>query len=309
MKGMVFRMDLKQLQSFVAVVQYRSFSKAAEKLFISQPTISTHIRMLEEELNYRLIVRTTKSIEVTPHGMELYTCACQMFALRDGLLERWSCENKNQIRLGASTIPTEYLLPEILPEYRKLHPEIQFTIHQNSSSQILLGLLNDDFSLGMVSTREHEHALDFLPIYEDTMVLITPYDNKYRTLLTNPEQIPDTLKNAPIILREQQPGAKKSMEAYLETLGIMENELHVTARLNDQESIIKLVASGLGISLISRKASEQAVKRKDILAIPLSENQRKRTIYLACRKEYIHNKNVTDFLQFASHFYTRSEGS
>lgn len=302
-------MDLRQLQSFVAVVQYRSFSKAAKKLFISQPTISTHIRMLEEELNYRLIVRTTKSIEVTPHGMELYTCACQIFALRDGLLERWSCENKNQIRLGASTIPTEYLLPEILPEYRKLHPEIQFSIHQNSSNQILLGLLNDDFSLGMVSAKDHEDALEFIPVFEDTMVLVTPYENKYRVLLTHPEQIPDTIRKAPIILREPQPGAKKSMEAYLETLGIMENELYVTARLNDQESIIRLVSSGLGISLISEKASEQAVKRKDILAIPISSNQRKRMIYLAYRKEYIHNKNITDFIQFASSFYALSEDS
>ena len=65
-------MELKQLQSFAAVVKYGSFTKAAEKLYISQPTISTHIRTLEEELGRQLILRTTKSIEVTEKGREVY---------------------------------------------------------------------------------------------------------------------------------------------------------------------------------------------------------------------------------------------
>lgn len=299
-------MDFKQLQSFVAVVQYRSFSKAAEMLFISQPTISTHIRMLEEELNYRLIIRTTKSIEITPYGMELYTCACQMFSLRDALLERWRAENNNQIRLGASTIPTEYLLPEILPEYRKLHPEIRFSIHQNDSPQILLGILNDDFSLGIVSARAHEDTLEFIPVYRDSMVLITPCEPEYSRLSSDPSRIPELIKKAPIILREQQQGAKKTMDTYLESLGISEQELFVTARLNDPESIIRLVASGLGISLVSNKAAQQAVLRKDILAIPVPAKAQK-TFYLAYRKEYIHHKTVSDFIQFVSGFYSDSD--
>ena len=71
-------MELKQLQSFCAVVKYRSFTKAAEKLYLSQPTISTHVRQLEEEFQTSLIIRTTKSVEVTPRGQELYECACNI---------------------------------------------------------------------------------------------------------------------------------------------------------------------------------------------------------------------------------------
>ena len=65
-------MEFRQLESFCAVVRYQSFTKAAEKLYISQPTISTHIRMLEQEFNSRLIIRTTKNIEITPHGKDLH---------------------------------------------------------------------------------------------------------------------------------------------------------------------------------------------------------------------------------------------
>ena len=124
-------MELKQLQSFCAVVQYRSFTRAAEKLYLSQPTVSTHIRQLEEEFGSRLIVRTTKSIEVTPRGQELYACACGIVHLRDDLLRSWSDEDEKVIRIGASTIPSAYILPQILPAFRREHPAPQFHVFQS----------------------------------------------------------------------------------------------------------------------------------------------------------------------------------
>ena len=99
-------MDFKQLQSFAAVVKYQSFTKAAEMLYISQPTISTHIRALEEELQSRLVLRTTKDVEITPRGQELYQCAEKIFLLRDSLIESWQMESEHIINLGASTIPS-----------------------------------------------------------------------------------------------------------------------------------------------------------------------------------------------------------
>ena len=98
-------MELKQLESFAAVVECESFTRAAEKLFISQPTVSAHVRALEEELHSQLIIRTTKSIQVTPRGRELYECACGMLTLRNRLTERWAKQEEQVVHLGASTIP------------------------------------------------------------------------------------------------------------------------------------------------------------------------------------------------------------
>ena len=81
-------MEFRQLESFCAVVRYQRFTKAAEKLYISQPTISTHIRMLEQEFNSRLIIRTTKNIEITPHGKELFACAQKIFTLKNDLIQK-----------------------------------------------------------------------------------------------------------------------------------------------------------------------------------------------------------------------------
>ena len=175
-------MELKQLQSFCAVVQYRSFTKAAEKLYLSQPTVSTHIRQLEEEFGSRLIVRTTKSIEVTPRGQELYACACGIVHLRDDLLRSWSDEDEKIIRIGASTIPSAYILPQILPAFRREHPAPQFHVFQSDSEGIAEGLLTGSFDVGLIGARIHEEALELTPFYEDRMVLITPVNEHFRQL-------------------------------------------------------------------------------------------------------------------------------
>ena len=153
-------MELKQLQSFCAVVQYRSFTKAAEKLYLSQPTVSTHIRQLEEEFGSRLIVRTTKSIEVTPRGQELYACACGIVHLRDDLLRSWNDEDEQVIRIGASTIPSAYILPQILPAFRREHPDSQFHVFQSDSEGIVEGLLTGAFDVGLIGAHIHGEALE-----------------------------------------------------------------------------------------------------------------------------------------------------
>ena len=295
-------MELRQLQSLMAVVEYKSFSKAAEKLFISQPTISTHIRMLEEELNSRLIIRTTKSIEVTMHGRELYECAHQIFSLKDNLVQRWAEENKKIIRVRASTIPADYILPEVLPVFRKHEPDIKFYIHQNDSQNIISGLLNGNFSLGMVGMKQQEKMISFVPFYQDEMVMITPKKERFLNINKDSFSLKDIIFNEPIILREQGSGSKKSIETYFEKMNINEEDLQIIARLNDQESIKKLVASGLGISFISEKAVEDSAKEK-LLVFKLPNYSTKRNLYFAYRKDYILQEHIVRFIKFVQDFY------
>ena len=295
-------MELRQLQSLMAVVEYKSFSKAAEKLFISQPTISTHIRMLEEELNSRLIIRTTKSIEVTMHGRELYECAHQIFSLKDNLVQRWAEENKKIIRVGASTIPADYILPEVLPVFRNHEPDIKFYIHQNDSQNIISGLLNGNFSLGMVGMKQQEKMISFVPFYQDEMVMITPKKERFLNINKDSFSLKDIIFNEPIILREQGSGSKKSIETYFEKMNINEEDLQIIARLNDQESIKKLVASGLGISFISEKAVEDSAKEK-LLVFKLPNYSTKRNLYFAYRKDYILQEHIVRFIKFVQDFY------
>ena len=282
-------MEFRQLESFCAVVRYQSFTKAAEKLYISQPTISTHIRMLEQEFNSRLIIRTTKNIEITPHGKELFACA----------------QNKKIIRIGASTIPADYILPEVLPLFCQKYPDIQLHIHQNDSGNILQSILNGKFTIGMVGMKSFEKELDFVPFFHDEIVMITPKQEKFLHFSQkafNQDDLISLLKKETIILREQGSGSKKRLESYFEQINLSEKSLNIIARLNDQESIKKLVASGLGISFISAKAITDA---DNLLTIKLPENSLTRSLYFAYHKDYILKEHILFFIKFVQNFYAK----
>lgn len=298
-------MEFRQLESFCAVVRYQSFTKAAEKLYISQPTISTHIRMLEQEFNSRLIIRTTKNIEITPHGKELFACAQKIFTLKNDLIQKWSEENKKIIRIGASTIPADYILPEVLPLFCQKYPDIQLHIHQNDSSNILQSILNGKFTIGMVGMKSFEKELDFVPFFHDEIVMITPKQEKFLHFAQkafNQDDLISLLKKETIILREQGSGSKKRLESYFEQINLSEKSLNIIARLNDQESIKKLVASGLGISFISAKAITDA---DNLLTIKLPENNLTRSLYFAYHKDYILKEHILSFIKFVQNFYAK----
>lgn len=298
-------MEFRQLESFCAVVRYQSFTKAAEKLYISQPTISTHIRMLEQEFNSRLIIRTTKNIEITPHGKELFACAQKIFTLKNDLIQKWSEENKKIIRIGASTIPADYILPEVLPLFCQKYPDIQLHIHQNDSGNILQSILNGKFTIGIVGMKSFEKELDFVPFFHDEIVMITPKQENFLHFSQkafNQDDLISLLKKETIILREQGSGSKKRLESYFEQINLSEKSLNIIARLNDQESIKKLVASGLGISFISAKAITDA---DNLLTIKLPENNLTRSLYFAYHKDYILKEHILSFIKFVQNFYAK----
>lgn len=299
-------MELKQLQSFVAVVDCQSFTKAAEALYISQPTISTHIRMLEEEFAVRLILRTTKSIEVTPRGRELYECARSILTLRENLVRRWSEEDVKIIQLGTSTIPSAYILPEILPAYRKLQPDIRFNIHQSDSQGVLDGLYNGTFEAGLLGTHSSDPLVESVPFYRDTMVLITPVTEYFLQLKERGSITLEEIVRQPILLRERGSGSKKFVDTFLEAAGIQESDLQITARLNDQESIKSLVAGGLGVSIISAKAAQNFQNDGKILSFTLPGPQSVRCLYLAYRKDDFLRERTRRFLDFVRDYYAPS---
>lgn len=291
-------MELKQLESFAAVVRWGSFTRAAERTYTSQPTVSSHVRALEEELGVRLLQRSTKRVQVTAKGRELYECARHMLELRDNLLQRWANETRQIIHLGASTIPSAYILPEVLPLYGKACPEAYFIIHQGDSSEIARGVLGGLFDIGLTGMRYPDERLVQIPFYRDRMVLITPVSEHFLALRDRPEPPVLELLRSPIILREKGSGSKKSADRFLEQLGLTEDDLRVTARINDQESVKNLVAGGLGVSILSEKAARNFAQERRILVFDLPGEAAERDFYLILPKTGPQNRMAAQFAQF-----------
>lgn len=289
-------MDFRQLKSFVAVVENRSFSKAAEKLHSAQPTISTHVRMLEEELNTRLILRTTKTIEVTPQGWEAYKYAIKILDLRDCITQSCSADSKYIIRVGASTVPATYVIPDILPRYTEHHPDTYFQIHQSDSRDVVDGIMAGRFDVGLIGRPMEQEGLICVPFCSNKMVLITPVDEEYLELQRLPRTPLKQLMCKPIILREK--GGHKTADRFLNAMGIREEELDVVARVNDQEAVKNLVAKGIGVSLISQIAARDFVRERRLLQFELPEMQDLQNVYLVYRSRFGAQRQTQEFIGF-----------
>ena len=154
-------MEFKQLEAFVAVVDYGSFSEAARRLYLTQPTISAHIRSLEDELHMKLIIRTTKKTTVTAKGYQLYDSAVRMLDIRNNLLENFTGAHKHMIDLAASTIPSSYLLPELLAAFGKAHPDVYFHSVQSDSAESISRVLDGTVDLALLDRIPEMKAVFF----------------------------------------------------------------------------------------------------------------------------------------------------
>ena len=291
-------MDFKQLQSFVSVVKYKSFTQAAQHLYLSQPTISAHVSQLENELGNRLIIRTTKNIEITPKGLEIYEYAVNILNLRDRMVELCHSQTQTIIHVGASTIPSTYILPDILAEFGSLYADTYFSLHQNNSQGIIDGVKEGLFDVGLIGMPAKDDTLECIPFFQDQMVLITPANEHYLELKQQKDfSVLDLLKE-PIILREKGSGSKKTADHFLNKIGVSENDLQIVARINDQEAIKNLVAGGLGISILSEMAARSFITEKRVLGFPLSDHQITRNLYVIFQKSHISDSYIKAFVQF-----------
>lgn len=295
-------MEFKQLEAFVAVVDYGSFSEAARKLYLTQPTISAHVRSLEEELHTRLILRTTKKTTITTRGYQLYDSAVRMLEIRNNLLENFTGVQKHMIDLAASTIPSSYLLPEILAAFGKTHLDIYFHSIQADSAESINRVLDGTADLALVGQNTRDETCVFLPFCQDELVIATPITNHYLGLQNKSVTFEDFIKD-PIIIREKGSGTKKEMDLFLEQIGVTPNDLNVIARMNDLEGIKKSIVNGLGISILSARSAIDLQKTKQILLFPLEESAHKRTFYIVYSKNRILKPHVRQFIQFVQNFY------
>lgn len=299
-------MELKYLKTFTTVVRLGSFSKAAEFLYISQPTISLHIRNLEEELKTRLIIRSAKSFEVTPKGLDVYRYAVSILQLTDRMISECSIESRKIVTIGASTIPSAYILPEVLPDFVAGHPEIYFVIDQSDSAGVITKLLDGVLDVGLIGMKPSDERITSIPFYTDHVVIITPVNDhflRYAAMDTPPVR---ELFREPIILREEGSGSKKAADRLMESLGIGEASLDICARMNDPEAIKNMVAGGLGISLISDKAAEDYRKSNRVLTFRFPDADCARQLYIVYRKDFVLRSSARLFKQYLLEYYSRS---
>ncbi|MGI6031259.1 MAG: selenium metabolism-associated LysR family transcriptional regulator [Eubacteriales bacterium] len=301
-------MDLRQLEAFVLIAQGSSFSEAARRLYLTQPTVSAHIASLERELGEKLLERSTRSARLTPAGEKLYRTARRMIALRDQVLEQFGVPQEPQaqeVAVGASTIPSKYMLPQLLADFRRKYPDCSFRVVYGTSAQLLEQVRSREIPLALVGLMDPTRleGCTAQPVYVDRLVLVTPNTFYYRALWE--QQAPlEQLLQEPLILREFSSGARKEAENYLHSMGVEEQRLRVVARINDQETIKRAIAQGVGISIMTGKAVEEECREGRLLSFPLVQGKVERPIYLIHDPRQPMARSERIFFRFVQEYYS-----
>ena len=294
-------MDLKQLEAFLAIIEWGSFSEAAEKLYLTQPTVTGRIQALERSLNTELIDRSAKRITLTADGHRLQEYAKSMLRTRQRMLEEFSGRHSMPIRFGASSVPAACIVPELMSSYLSKEPSARFIVTQCDSQKIISQLQTGELDMGICGMRLNDDHFICETIYRDKMVLAAPYKSEYAELF-NSGGIKQLIKE-PYILRESGSGTRKETAAFLETIGTDESELNISVHADSLDMVRRCVVLGMGVSILSKKTVEDLEELKKIYTFDLSQDGVDRSYYLIRRKNGIKNTALRDFADFTCNFY------
>ncbi len=271
-------MNLHQLNTFITVYSLKSFTKAAEELGLSQPTISEQIKNLEDSIGCKLFDRLGRTVVPTKEAEVLYPKVVEIIEEVKGLKEYISEETRKVeglIRFGASTIPGAYILPKLAARFRKLYPDVSFELEVSDSELITEKVKNHELMLGFTGAIMDDEKIDAMPFYKDRLVLAGSAE-----LIEKDRITPQELLSLPFILREKGSGTRRTMERFLDSKGIDITDLNIIAVFGSTDAVKEALKSSLGVSIISDIAIKEELKSGVLREIRVRGFNIKRNFYI-----------------------------
>ena len=286
-------LDYHKLKIFKTVADTGSFSKAAQLLFLSQPTVTLQIKKIENYLGVTLFKRDKKSISLTEEGKILYSYASKI--IEDYLLMEENLSHiKENIRknlvLGASTTVGEFFLPEIISNFLKKIPDIKIHLFIGNSKEIEEGILSKSFYIGVIEDEVSSNELEVVGFFKDEIILIGANTDK------TPESVKiDDLKNFKFIFREKGSGTRNVVEKALKKSGI---EIKPFMEVGSSKAISKIVSGSDCLAFVSRLVAEDEIRYGKLKEIKIEGIKINRNFSFITQKNVRLPKVERDFLQF-----------
>ncbi len=291
-------MDLWQLNIFCKVVELKGFSKAAKAVHLSQPTISSHIKDLENHFECQLIDRLDKKAVPTKAGELLYNYACKLISLRDETetaMAEFQGKIKGRLFIGGSTIPGGYILPRLMGAFTKDYPEVTISLSIGDTDQIIQDILSGVLELGIVGAKTSDKKILQEKLIEDEMRLIVSADHKWsRKKSMNLTMV----FQEPFIIRERGSGTLKSIQLSLLDKGYSSEDLNIIAEMGSTEAVIQGIKSKVGISILSTIAVAEELQAGTLKALTIKELNLKRSFYITRHRHRSASPLSKAFMEF-----------
>lgn len=291
-------MDTRQLAAFCAVVEKRSFSQAADKLGVTQPAVSLQVRALEERLGQTLLDRSGRRVEPTEAGLRLYRSAQRMLALEEQLYDEVASEGTDlhgTLAIGASTGPGAHLVPLLLCEFQKAHPDLRVSLSIWDTQTVTDKVVERELELGIVGALRRHRSLEYEPLVRDEIVLAVPPGHPAAGGSISVED----LREETLIAMQEGAGVRQVIDEELRRAGLRMRDLEPRLELGLQESVKSGVAGGFGVAFISRTAIEGELAAGTLAAARVTGVEPARQIYVVRAKGRPATRAAEAFLEFA----------
>jgi DNA-binding transcriptional LysR family regulator len=277
-------MDIHRLEVFCKLVELQSFTKAADAICLTQPTVSEHIRALEEMVGEKLVDRLGREVLPTPAGKILYQYARKIIQVRDEAiqaLQKFRGNLAGHLLIGASTIPGTYVLPEYIGSFKAKHPSIQITLKISGSAEIVEKILDGSMELGLIGAKWDDRRIVLEEIFSDELILVVFPDHPWARRKTLDLE---SLAEEPFILRERGSGTRMVMNQALDASGFDPARLKVVAEMGSTEAVRQGIKARIGVSILSSQAVAEDLERSTLCSVALNGVRLYRPFYLAQRK-------------------------
>ncbi len=257
-------LDLRKLMAFCKVYELRSFSRAGDELFVTQPTISAHVASLEKDLGVLLFDRLGRLILPTQAGELLYGRAQKAFSnLEAALAEIRMLQDKvsGSLTIGGSTIPANYLLPRVLSEFVRQHPDVTPRLEVGDSAAITEMVAAGKLLLGVVGAKDDQSSLAYTPLLEDELVVVAAPE----AVASGAEVAFTDLFAMDWVMREPGSGTRRAIERGFAFLGRDVRELTMRVEVASTQAVLQCVKAGLGVSITSRIAAKSLIDRGELV--------------------------------------------
>lgn len=272
---------LHSLAVFFSVVEHKSFSAAAKQLKLTQPTVSFHIDNLEKKFGCPLFVRTAKGVTLTIYGQTLFE---NTYGIHDTInttenqLKAMVAGSYGQVLIGASTIPGEYILPNIVSQFLLENPGLKISLKSGNSSEIFAAYLRGEFPIAIIGVRPD---MDSIPLWRDELVLAA--HPGFSSKITKNIKL-DELEKYPFILREATSGTHSVMLDALSSNGVTLEKLNIVLQVGSNEALKAALLHKVGIGFISRWAIIQELAEGRLIQLGLNGFKIERQFYAVHRQ-------------------------
>ena len=291
-------MDLRRLEIFVKVADLGSFSRAAEALFLTQPTVSEHVRALEDALGVQLLDRLGRGATPTRAGALLLGYARRMLALAreaSQAIEQFQGRVSGELMVGGSTIPGEYVVPPLIGAFRGKYPDVRISLLIGSSREVQAWVEDGRVEIGVVGAAPAVRVLEGRQLMADELVVVVGAEHSWAG---RPTVSLADLKAEPMILRERGSGSRETFERALESVGLDLGDFRIVGEIASTQAIKQAVRAGVGVSLISRRAVEDECRARLLVCVKIRDLTVTRAFYLLTHRDRTRSPLAQAFLAF-----------